>query len=136
MLLHTRRDALVKEIRQIKLAKPDANGNAALTQLRLQASAFTHRIASSPRDSHEVHGTMPQEAAPRQSLCADQVNSAQSVPLMGRLPAYTTGGWPAAQFMQLGRQKAGTRHRLLTLQSSPKNRRCHCRFLGRLRGTV
>lgn len=76
MRLLTCRGAVVKEIRQTKLAKPDANGHAALTLLRLQAWAITHRIASIRRVSHEVLGTMPQEAAPRQSLCADQDNSA------------------------------------------------------------
>jgi len=70
--LLTRRYALVKEIKQTRLAKPDANGDASLTHLRLQASAITHRIASSRHDSHEARGTMPQEAAPRQSLCAEQ----------------------------------------------------------------
>ena len=34
---------------------------------------------------------------------------------LGRLPAYTNGGWPAPRFMKLGCRKAGTRHRLLTL---------------------
>jgi hypothetical protein len=128
MQLLTRSGALVKEIRQTRLAKPYANADAALTQLRLQASAITHRIASSRCDSHEVRGTMPQEAAPRQSLCADQVNSAQSVPLMGQVPAYTTGGWPAPQFLQLKCQKAGTRHRLLTLHSDRTDRPAAVRF--------
>jgi hypothetical protein len=69
MQLLTCRGALVKEIRQTKLAKPDANEEAALAQLRLQASAITHHIASSRHANHEVLGTMPQEAAPRRS-CA------------------------------------------------------------------
>jgi hypothetical protein len=33
----------------------------------------------------------------------------------GRLPASINSGWPATQFMQLGYQKPGTRHRLFTL---------------------
>jgi hypothetical protein len=35
----------------------------------------------------------------------------------GRLPASINSGWPATQFMQLGYQKPGTRHRLFTLHS-------------------
>ena len=45
---------------------------------------------------------------------------------MGRLPAYTNGGWPAPRFMKLGCRKAGTRHRLLTLPC------CHSRAATRL----
>jgi hypothetical protein len=35
------------------------------------------------------------------------------------LPAYRNNGCPAPRFMQLGCQKAGTRHRLLTLHCRP-----------------
>ena len=36
------------------------------------------------------------------------------MPQKGGLPAYTNSGNPAPRFMQLGWQKAGPRHRLLT----------------------
>jgi hypothetical protein len=51
------------------------------------------------------------------------IDLAGLMPGWGRPPAYANSGWPAPQLMKLGRQKAGTRQRLLALHCCRSNPR-------------